>query len=59
MTQPCVMDNDTTLVHGQQLFEVVSRSNIAVRSYGFDTDFGYVCTDVDLGDMTLGKGTGG
>ena len=36
--------NDTPLGHGQQLSEILSRSNLAVRSYGPDTDFGYVCT---------------
>ena len=35
--------HDTPLVHGQQLCEI-SRSNMAMRSYGPDTDFGYVCT---------------
>ena len=35
---------DTPLGHGQQLCEILSRSNMAVRSYGPDTDFGYVCT---------------
>ena len=32
------------LGHGQQLCEIISKSNKAVRSYGPDTDFGYVCT---------------
>ena len=32
------------LGHGQQLCEILSRSNIAVKSYGPDTYFGYVCT---------------
>ena len=35
---------DTPLDHGQQLCEILSRSNMAVRSYCTDTDFGYVCT---------------
>ena len=37
---------------------LISRSNMAVRSYGLDTDFRnrYVCTDLDLGDMTLVQG---
>ena len=35
--------HDTSLGHGQQLCEILSRSNLAVRSYGPDTDFGYVC----------------
>ena len=42
--------------HGQQLCEILSRSHLAVRSYGPDKDFGYVCSDLDLGDMTLGQG---
>ena len=36
--------HDTPLGHGQQLCEILSRSNMAVRSYGPDMDFGYVCT---------------
>ena len=36
--------HDTPSGHGQQLCEILSRSNFAVRSYGPDTDFGYVCT---------------
>ena len=36
--------HDTPLGHGQQLCEILSRSNLAMRSYGPDTDFGYVCT---------------
>ena len=36
--------HDTPLVHGQQLCEILSRSNLTVRSYGSDTDFQYVCT---------------
>ena len=35
---------DITLGHGQQLYEVLSRSNKAMRSYDKDTDLGYVCT---------------
>ena len=34
---------DTPLGQGQQLCEILSRSNMAVRSFGPDTDFGYVC----------------
>ena len=41
---------DTPLGHGQQLHEISSRSNSAVRFYGPDTDFQYVCT------VTLGQG---
>ena len=50
--------HDTPLCHGQQLSEILSRSNLAVRSYGLDTDFQYciVHCDPDLGDMTLGQG---
>ena len=29
---------------------------MAVKSYGPDTNFGYVCSDLHLGDMTLDKG---
>ena len=36
--------HDTPLCHGQQLCEILSRSNLAVRSYGLDMDFQYVCT---------------
>ena len=36
--------HDTPLGHGQQLCEMISRSNLAVRSYGLEMDFGYVCT---------------
>ena len=36
--------HDTTFGHGQQLWEILSRSNVAVKSYGPDTEFGYVCT---------------
>ena len=36
--------HDTPVGHGQQLCEILSRSNLAMRSYGPDTDFGYVCT---------------
>ena len=36
--------HDTPLSNVQQLCEILSRSNFAVRSYGLDTDFGYECT---------------
>ena len=36
--------HDTPMGHGQQLCEILSSSNLAVRSYGPDTDFQYVCT---------------
>ena len=36
--------HDTPLGHGQQLCEILSRSNLAMRSYGPYKDFGYVCT---------------
>ena len=36
--------HDTPLCHVQQLCEILSRFNMAVRSYGPDTDFGYLCT---------------
>ena len=38
-----IQDHDTPLGHGQQLYEILFRSNMAVRSYGSDTDFGYMC----------------
>ena len=47
--------HDKPLGHGQQFCEILSRSNLAVRSYGPDTDFEYVHYDLDLGDMTLGQ----
>ena len=37
-------DQNTLLGHGQQLCEILTRSNLAVRSYVPDTDFGYVHT---------------
>ena len=37
-------DHDTPLGHEQQLCEILSRSNMAMRSYGPDTDFLDVCT---------------
>ena len=37
-------DHDTPFGHGQQLCEILSRSNKAVRSYGPDTDLKYVRT---------------
>ena len=39
-----IQGHETTLGHGQQLCELLSRSNMAMGSYGLDTDFGYVCT---------------
>ena len=36
--------HDTPLGHGQQLCEILSRSHLAVRSYGPDRDFEYMCT---------------
>ena len=35
--------HDTPLGQGKQLSEILCRSNGAARSYGPDTDFGYVC----------------
>ena len=57
--------HDTPLGHGQQLSEILSGSNLAVRSYGPDMDCGYVCTvtltwKYDLGSRschTLGSWT--
>ena len=34
----------TPFGQGQQLCEILSRSNLAVRSYGQDMDSDYVCT---------------
>ena len=36
--------HDTCLGHGQQLCEILSRSNLTVRIYGPDTDFQYMAT---------------
>ena len=44
---------DTPLGHGQQLCEILSRFNMAERSYGPDRF--WVCVHCDLGDMTLGQ----
>ena len=41
--------HDTPLGHGQQLCEILSRSNLAVRSYGPDMDLQCMCT----GSLTL------
>ena len=48
--------HDTSLIHGQQLCEILSRSNMAVRSYGPYTDFKYVCTVTLTLEMTLSQG---
>ena len=37
-------DYDTSLGHGQRLCEILSRSNMTLRSYGLDSDSGYVFT---------------
>ena len=39
-----VQGHDIRLDHGQQLCKILSRSNMAVRSYGTATNFCYVCT---------------
>ena len=39
-----VQGHDTPYGHGQQFYEILSRSNLAMRSYSPDTSFGYVCT---------------
>ena len=36
--------HDTPLLLGQQWCDILSRSNMAVTSYGPDTEIGYVCT---------------
>ena len=38
--------HDTPLGHGQQFSEILSRSNLAIRSYDPDMDFDYVCTEI-------------
>ena len=49
--------HDTPLGHGQQLCEILSRSHLAARSYGPDTDFQYMCTvTLNLEDTLLGHG---
>ena len=49
--------HDTPLGHGQQLCEILSRSNMAVKSYGPNTHI-LLCVhvDLDLGGMTFGQG---
>ena len=42
--------HDTPLSHGQQLCKLLSRSDLAVRSFDPDTDNWYVCS------VTLGQG---
>ena len=37
-------NHDTPFGHWQQLCEILSKSNKAVRRYGPDTEFGYACT---------------
>ena len=59
MTHRWVMDkkigqcHDTPMCHGQQLCEILSRSNLAVRSYGLDKDFGKVCSGTLILDIWL------
>ena len=36
--------HDTSFGHRHKVCEILSRSNLAVRSYGPDTDFRYMCT---------------
>ena len=48
--------HDTQLGHGQQSFDILSRSNLAVRSDDPDTFWVCVHCYLDLGDMTLGQG---
>ena len=36
--------HNTPLGHGQQVCEISSKSNFAIRSYGLDTDFQHMCT---------------
>ena len=51
-----IWGHDTPFSHGQKLCEILSRSNKAVRSYGLDMDFWYVCTVTYFWDMTLIQG---
>ena len=44
-------DHDTPLSQGQQLCEILSRFNMAVRSYGPKTNFGYLCTGTLASEM--------
>ena len=47
--------HDTPLGHGQHLCEILSRSNMVVKSYGPNTYSGYVCTvTLTFEIMTLG-----
>ena len=44
----------TPLGHGQQLYEILTRSNVKVRSNDPNTDFGYMCNVILTSrDMTL------
>ena len=54
---PLGQGHDTPLGHGQQLCEILSRSNMAVKSYGPGTHI-LLCLhfDLDLGGMTLDQG---
>ena len=47
-----------TLGNGQQLYGILSISNLTGMSYGPDTGFFLACVncDIDLGDITLGHG---
>ena len=36
--------HDTSFGHRQKVYEMLSRSNLTVRSYGPDTDFRYMYT---------------
>ena len=47
--------HDTPFGHGQELCEILSRSNSALRIMARTRILGVNC-DLDLGDMTLGKG---
>ena len=47
--------HDTLLGHGQQLCETLSRSNLAVRSYGPYMDFGMCALTLTLVIQSLVK----
>ena len=52
-----VQGHDTPLGHGQRLCEILSRSNMAVKTHGPDTHI-LLCVHfaLDLGGITLGQG---
>ena len=51
-----VKGHNTPLGLGEQLCEILSRSELALKSHGLDMKFGCVHCDLDLWDMTLVQG---